>query len=57
MGRITAAAGSGDGGIVALGSHTGDVVVYDQQTGTRLIVPLGEKARGVSRSLRQVQRG
>ncbi len=46
MGRITAAAGSGDGGMVALGSHTGDVVVYDQQTGTRLIVPLGEVQRG-----------
>lgn len=47
VGRITAIVGSTDGRMIAVGSEKGEVVVYDREKGTRMMVPLEGKVHGV----------
>lgn len=49
-GRVTALVGSTDGKMVATGSDRGEVVVYDQEKGTRIVLALEGRVHGVRSS-------
>ena len=46
-GRVSAMVGSFDGRMVAVGSDMGEVLVYDQDKGIRMVVPVEGKVQGV----------